>query len=249
MSTQNSSATGGVLRTSQGSNTPRPKPKPKAKNTGGRGRKAAEKDEIAQLKATIERLEKAVDDATASAHTPGTQGAATQPQEVIVRLEKPKGEAGDSKRGFNLQDAMGLGDDEAEFRAIQRSVHKNVVRTNLDVTQVYRHQDPGKLAAVFKLTRKDHPWVTERRFALNWAVAEMVKQYLRNKRRYGVRVGYIPDRETRKRQREEDGQQENSNGKRRHTGTTGRVRHIDDEGSDDDDIPGEGDPSVNPVEG
>lgn len=197
-----------------------------------------------------------------------------------MRLEKPKGEAGDSKRGFNLQDAMGLGDDEVEFRAIQVSalfrsgalvVLIHFLLAALRPQECRSHQpgchpslsSPGSGQAGCRLqagkswrssvcdvdladcgfqTRKDHPWVTERRFALNWAVAEMVKQYLRNKRRYGVRVGYIPDRETRKRQREEDTQQENSNGKRRHTGTAGGVRHIDDEESDED-IPGGEDPS------
>lgn len=39
-----------------------------------------------------------------------------------IQLQKPKGSAGDSKNGFNLQDAMGLANNDKEYNAILVSV-------------------------------------------------------------------------------------------------------------------------------
>ncbi|KAJ7826209.1 hypothetical protein B0H14DRAFT_2185964, partial [Mycena olivaceomarginata] len=108
--------------------------------------------------------------------------------EPVERLERPKGEAGDGKRGFVLQSAMGLDDDRDLFQAIVRSVHTNVVRANVDFTIDFRRQDPAKLAAVYKLTRDSHkPFLSRERFPLDWAIAEITKQFLRNKRKHAVR--------------------------------------------------------------
>ncbi|KAJ7637884.1 hypothetical protein DFH06DRAFT_643532 [Mycena polygramma] len=141
---------------------------------------------------------------------------------------------------------MGLEDDRATYEAIlvsvrmsvvvivdvphQRSVHANVARANIDMTVDFRRQDAAKLAAVYKLTRKGFPYLTRDRFPLDWATAEVVKQYLRNKRRYAVKRGFIPKRADRKRQHEEVAQ--GSNGRPR-TGA-GDVPHIDD--MDEDEI-------------
>lgn len=51
-------------------------------------------------------------------------------------------------------------------------------------------------------TRKVHPYLTKERFPANWATAEMVKQYLRNHRRYEVKHGRLETRKVRKRQQE-----------------------------------------------
>lgn len=80
-------------------------------------------------------------------------------------------------------------------------------------------------------TRQAHPYLTEKRFPLNWAIAEMVKQYMRNKRRHAVKMGHMPDRKTRKRMRENNDNAQGSS-KRRKTGTA--VRHIDDEEEEQD---------------
>jgi hypothetical protein len=85
---------------------------------------------------------------------------------------------------------------------IKNLVHENVIRANLGVRQIYCKQDPAKLAAVFKLvsiphvairilltilskTPKGDEYLTEKRFPfrLNWGMTEMVKQFLRNRRR------------------------------------------------------------------
>ncbi|KAJ7028357.1 hypothetical protein C8F04DRAFT_67420 [Mycena alexandri] len=100
------------------------------------------------------------------------------------------------------------------------------LRANIDITVDFRRQDPAKLAAVYKLTRKEFPYLTRARFPLDWAIAEMTKQFLRNRRRYGVKCKRIPNREARKRA-------EASGGNKRRRGT-GALPHIDDRGEDED---------------
>ncbi|KAJ6462063.1 hypothetical protein DFH09DRAFT_1296188 [Mycena vulgaris] len=203
-------------RASQGSNAQR-RPKAAGRPKKSAARAAADIQEIERLTAMLAEAQKTLEDQAAR----GAGTAASESQEAIVRIEKPKGEAGDRKKGFVLQTAMELNDDQDTFDAILRSVHDHVARANLDVTQDYRNQDPAKIAAVFKLTRKAHPYLTEKRFPLNWSTAEMVKQYLRNKRRYGVRCGYIPKHVARK----HGGKNTTTEGSnRRH-----RVPHIDED--------------------
>ncbi|KAJ7812828.1 hypothetical protein B0H14DRAFT_3478593, partial [Mycena olivaceomarginata] len=43
----------------------------------------------------------------------------------------------------------------------------------LDASMDFREQAPDKLSAVFKLMRKDHTYLTKKRFPLDWASAEM----------------------------------------------------------------------------
>ncbi|KAJ7787858.1 hypothetical protein B0H14DRAFT_2269676, partial [Mycena olivaceomarginata] len=98
-----------------------------------------------------------------------------QPDDDIVQLNKPPGEAGDKKRGFSLQTAMDLDGDDDLYGAIQRTMHDAVARAHLDASMDFREQAPDKLSAVFKLMRKDHAYLTKKRFPLDWASAEMVK--------------------------------------------------------------------------
>ncbi|KAJ7710498.1 hypothetical protein B0H17DRAFT_1190230 [Mycena rosella] len=215
-----------------------------AGGAGGRKpKKTSQKDleaELAALKAKLaqsEAAQKKLEEQAARGAAPEENG------EVIERIERPQGEAGDSKNGFILQDAMGLQDDRLQYEAIGRTMRKNVIRADIDYTIDFRRQDPAKLAMVYKLTRKAFPYLTRARFPLDWAVAEMVKQYLRNKRRYGVKKQYIPDRETRKREREEAG---SATRNKRRKGPAGS-RHIDDVEEDEEDAPGNAD-SGGPVE-
>ncbi|KAJ6593285.1 hypothetical protein B0H19DRAFT_1055895 [Mycena capillaripes] len=196
-----------------------------AKSAGGRKKKtntaaAAANEEIERLKALVAELSARKDTAAVAEETGHTRSQ-TQPQpETIDRREKPPGEACDRKNGFVLIEAMGLDQREEEYEAMLRYVHRCVARADLDIEQPYRKQD----------MRKKFAYLTEKRFHLNWATAEMVKQYLRNKRRYGVRRGYILSRDARKRQHEDTSAGTN---KRRKTGN-GAVRHIDDDDDDDD---------------
>lgn len=121
---------------------------------------------------------------------------------------------------------MGLEHDRETYDDILRAVHANVARANVDVTVDFRRQDPAKLASVYKLTRGQFEYLTRARFPLDWAVAEMTKQFLRNKRRYGVKTKRIPDRESRKRAAEE-GDPFILGSRKRHRATAS-IPHIDD---------------------
>ncbi|KAJ7936715.1 hypothetical protein B0H13DRAFT_2437581 [Mycena leptocephala] len=201
-------------------------------NTGGRKPKNKNTQQ-SELEAELERVRAELAATKASINERAARGSAPgEDAEPIQRLERPKGEAGDGKNGFNLQNAMGLEDDDEQYQAIMRSVHHNVVRANVDFTVDFRRQDPARLAAVYKLTRETHkPFLSRERFPLDWAIAEMTKQFLRNKRKHAVRRGYIGNREERKREREESAA-EGSN-KRRKTSTP--TTHIDDMATGDED--------------
>ncbi|KAF7348741.1 hypothetical protein MVEN_01393200 [Mycena venus] len=219
--------------TSRGSNGQRPAAAPrggrKSKNATMSSTQVDLQEQLTRARAEPEAANKKLNEAAARGG--GGADPAGDNREQVERLHRPKGEAGDSKNGFILLDAMGLANDRDLYEDILRHIHTNVARANLDYTVDFRRQDPGKLAAVYKLTRKEFPYLTRARFPLDWALAEMVKQYLRNKRRYAVKRGFIANRETRKRQREEDSVS-NSQTKRRRV--AGNVGHIDDEDEQDE---------------
>ncbi|KAJ7771162.1 hypothetical protein DFH07DRAFT_768541 [Mycena maculata] len=204
--------------TAQGSNSQRQKSKPKPGARGGRSKsKMAPATELEAHLAEIARLKEEL--ALAHATNKGHQQRAAR--------EAPGG----GTKGFVLKVAMGLEDGPEEFSKIQSTLHTNVIRANLNVEEHYRHQDPAKLAAAYKLTRKQFPYLTEKRFPLNWALAEMAKQYLGNKRKYGVKCGVIPNAKERKHKAEENTVLGRS--KRRRT-ELGSVPHIDDASEDVD---------------
>lgn len=84
----------------------------------------------------------------------------------------------------------------------QSLTRRSAVRANLDFQLTYRQQDAESLGKVFRwvcavvfllarsrLThfefqvRKEFPYLTRERFPADWAIAEMVKLYLRGQRR------------------------------------------------------------------
>jgi hypothetical protein len=87
---------------------------------------------------------------------------------------------------------------------------------NLDITADFREQDAEKLGNLFKLVRMSplsmfvvsfispfkarnrFPYLTKKRFPHNWAVAEMVKNNLANRRKYRVKHGKLARRKERR---------------------------------------------------
>ncbi|KAF8205822.1 hypothetical protein K438DRAFT_1964234 [Mycena galopus ATCC 62051] len=196
----------------------------------GAKKKNKDQDEIAHLKAQLEKLQesnKLLQESVARG------GVDDQPQDDIVWFEKPPGEAGDKKNGFVLQDAMGLEDDKDLYSSIQRSMHKAVTRVHLDLTLDYCKQAPEKLGAVYKLMCKDHNYLTQKRFPFNWASAEMVKQYLRNQCRYAVKMQRLPARKEQRKQRTEGTSRAGASNQ--HHKTTGTIHHINDQVDQDED--------------
>ncbi|KAJ8502507.1 hypothetical protein ONZ45_g11698 [Pleurotus djamor] len=102
-------------------------------------------------------------------------------------IPKPKGEAGDAKRGFHLQSSMGLGNDDFQFNDIQRGVRSNATKAGVDMNKPYREQDAEVLGRVFKAGRQQFPYLSNNRFAHDWPQAEILKQYMKNRRRYAAK--------------------------------------------------------------
>ncbi|KII93393.1 hypothetical protein PLICRDRAFT_35595 [Plicaturopsis crispa FD-325 SS-3] len=86
------------------------------------------------------------------------------------------------------------------------------------------------------MTRKVHPYTTKQRFPAYWPLADMVKQYLRNHRKYMVSEGRLaPSARSRKRRATIDARASGRNVRR-------KTRHIDEEeeGGEEDDEEGSG---------
>ncbi|KAJ7763942.1 hypothetical protein B0H14DRAFT_2633683, partial [Mycena olivaceomarginata] len=88
-----------------------------------------------------------------------------QPDDDIVQLNKPPGEAGDKNEGLACRQPW-----------ISTATMSSTERSRLRIPRGMLPQlAPDKLSAVFKLMRKDHTYLTKKRFPLDWASAEMVK--------------------------------------------------------------------------
>ncbi|KAI0758441.1 hypothetical protein BC629DRAFT_1598034 [Irpex lacteus] len=100
-------------------------------------------------------------------------------------IPKPRGK-------FSLRQAMGLGDPEKkiQYRAIQRTIHELVILASINWKLDYRKQDPIKLGNLFQAANEDHPILAT--FENNWATAELIKQFLQNRRKYAYSLGILP---------------------------------------------------------
>ncbi|KAG1898840.1 uncharacterized protein F5891DRAFT_1190322 [Suillus fuscotomentosus] len=86
----------------------------------------------------------------------------------------------DDGRG-RLMRAMGLEDARNQYISIQGDVHLLCAQVGLDFRTKYVHQPAEVLSKIFKLARREHPYLKQ--FQNDWATAEITKQYLQNKRK------------------------------------------------------------------
>ncbi|KAH9930798.1 hypothetical protein B0H21DRAFT_711943 [Amylocystis lapponica] len=104
-----------------------------------------------------------------------------------VNIPKPKGSAGN---GFKLITEMKLVGDNELYKMILREVPMLGIQAGLDYREDFKNQPAAKLGLVYKLVREQIPYLDE--FENDWATAEIIKQYLYNKRKNSVSKGYIP---------------------------------------------------------
>ncbi|GJF00483.1 hypothetical protein PsYK624_167710 [Phanerochaete sordida] len=107
-------------------------------------------------------------------------------------VPKPKGTAGGGKKGFHLQEEMGLEgslDGDRMYNMILATVRELAHAARLDLSRQYREVAAEDLSRIFSMARKIHPYLA--RFQNDWATAEILKQYLSSARRYGKRKGYF----------------------------------------------------------
>ncbi|KAK0221126.1 hypothetical protein EDD85DRAFT_742352, partial [Armillaria nabsnona] len=83
--------------------------------------------------------------------------------------------------GFILKEAMGLEDDVAMYKKIMARVKTNAIKAGIDFKREYKNQNKETLGKVFKAVGT--------RFPVDWAQAEIVKQFIRNNRKHARKNG------------------------------------------------------------
>ncbi|KAI5891129.1 uncharacterized protein SCHCODRAFT_02580421 [Schizophyllum commune H4-8] len=136
-----------------------------------------EADIDSMLQAQVAALEAAASAARDKENRPTTNNRP-------IELKKPDGEAGGGKKGFNLQRAMGLEDEDEIYKRIQADVRFNIWKYGLDPWKKYMRQSPEKISHVLQAGRQQHKYLCTERFPDDWAQTEMIKTITRNRRKY-----------------------------------------------------------------
>ncbi|KAJ3765967.1 hypothetical protein FB446DRAFT_776293 [Lentinula raphanica] len=105
----------------------------------------------------------------------------------IEPIQRPRGEAGDGKRGFCLQEAVELdevGTSADLFADFLARVRANATLARIDLTKTFRQQDPDVISLVCRKTALDLPYFGKEQFPGYWPTREALKQYIKNQRKY-----------------------------------------------------------------
>ncbi|KAJ6544902.1 hypothetical protein B0H10DRAFT_2447815 [Mycena sp. CBHHK59/15] len=100
-------------------------------------------------------------------------------------IPRPAGSAGNN---FNIEDAMGLGGcaaDHDQYKALLHNVRDLTLQARVNWEQPWAKTPADVKAQLFAVARDRHPYLG--RFVNDWATEEIVKQYIKNKRRHGYR--------------------------------------------------------------
>ncbi|KAG2146267.1 hypothetical protein DEU56DRAFT_699309, partial [Suillus clintonianus] len=96
-----------------------------------------------------------------------------KPKRLIL---KPAGAAG-KRTGYQLQQAMGLGNDKRQYNALMAST-RQLCRQYLNLQMTRHGQDDSDVALVVTKVQKKHEFL--RKFANAWPVRAWIQQFLRN---------------------------------------------------------------------
>ncbi|KAJ7831232.1 hypothetical protein B0H14DRAFT_3713934 [Mycena olivaceomarginata] len=91
----------------------------------------------------------------------------------IIPIPKPKGK-------FNIQEAMGLADDQCEFTKLQAGVHVLAVEVKIDFGEPWSKQEPSTVAKPLRVSEKHFPYLTSKQFPRYWATSAMLQRYINN---------------------------------------------------------------------
>ncbi|KAJ3819163.1 hypothetical protein F5880DRAFT_1616427 [Lentinula raphanica] len=106
------------------------------------------------------------------------------PEKVaITQIQRPHGEAGDAKNGFNLRDAVELSNDGDKFNQFLAFTRANAQRAGIDLKRTFRDQDPDVISLVCRKTAQDDDYFSKERFPGYWPTREALKQYIKNQRK------------------------------------------------------------------
>ncbi|KAK0184584.1 hypothetical protein F5146DRAFT_1074169 [Armillaria mellea] len=98
---------------------------------------------------------------------------------------------------------MGLEDDAAMYKEIMARVKTNAIKAGIDFKHEYKNQNKETLGKVFKVSRTAIPndtdrekklaaYLTQKCFPVDWAQAEIVKQFIQNNRKHARKNRRLP---------------------------------------------------------
>ncbi|KAJ7110209.1 hypothetical protein C8R43DRAFT_1113767 [Mycena crocata] len=107
----------------------------------------------------------------------------------IQMVPRPAGSAG---KDFNIQDAMGLCGNEKDhemYKALMRNVRELTHQAGVNWELPWAKTPADVKAKLFAVARERHPIF--KRYVNDWATEELVKQYIKNKRRNAYKNGWL----------------------------------------------------------
>lgn len=141
-------------------------------------------DKDAELEAAREQAVAAAQQAAAAIAAAANQAPAAQnPPEDGDIIPKPRGSGGST---YNVRRAMGLTHDKPKYARCLRIVRDVALASRINWQKDYSHQDPLVLGRLFRAAQEKEPYLA--RFEASWATADMLKQFMRNRRKYMVRL-------------------------------------------------------------
>ncbi|KAI0729530.1 hypothetical protein C8Q72DRAFT_951906 [Fomitopsis betulina] len=96
-----------------------------------------------------------------------------------VMIPRPKGTPGED---YNLQEAMGLANNQALYGQIKSAVRDYVRAAQLDVNVRWNYQDKNSLSKIMRLARINFPYLQQ--FVHDWPVDALAHAYCKRRRNY-----------------------------------------------------------------
>ncbi|KAJ7086218.1 hypothetical protein C8R44DRAFT_893673 [Mycena epipterygia] len=140
-------------------------------------------EELANAKAANAALKKQVQTLTAKS------AANSNDDGNIGMVPRPAGSAGNN---FNIQNAMGLGhnaEDRERYLAVMRNMRDITLQAGINWEQPWAKTSAAAKENLFAVARERHPIL--KRYVNDWATEELVKQYIKNKRRRAYQKGWL----------------------------------------------------------
>ncbi|KAI0668870.1 hypothetical protein C8Q78DRAFT_194550 [Trametes maxima] len=101
-------------------------------------------------------------------------------------IPKPPGTVG---KGLKLRDEMRLQNNKPLYLNCLMTVRDLCLAGRLDWKKGIRQQDAGKLGALYDVARAEQPYLA--RFENDWATAQILIQYMSNRRKNAIRKGRV----------------------------------------------------------
>ncbi|KAF8955642.1 hypothetical protein BDZ97DRAFT_1609445, partial [Flammula alnicola] len=104
-------------------------------------------------------------------------------------INRPKGTAG---QHWSIQEAMGLAGSERKtdvYQGIQRNLRDLVHNARIRWQSPWNEIPASDKSKLFQVAREQHPLL--KRYTNDWATAELVKQYMKNRRGSAYHNGWL----------------------------------------------------------